>query len=135
VGAIVLRDRDVLLVKRGHQPLLGRWTLPGGALELGESLADGVRREVREETGVEVEVKACVDVVDHIASDQAGAVEYHYVIVDYWCRPLSFDVRAGDDVAEAAWVPVAALAQYRLTAPATAVIDRAVGMYTAEQEP
>lgn len=91
-------------------------------------------REAREETGLVVEVGALVDLVEHVATDPDGRVEYHYLIADYLCRPVGGSCNPGDDVEEACWVPVDALGPYALTASATAVIRRAVEMYSEEGE-
>ncbi len=106
VGAIVLDDElRVLLVRRGQEPLLGEWSLPGGALELGERLEDGVRREVFEETGLEVEPLEIVAVFDHISqSDEAPArVRFHYVLIDYRCRVLGGTLASASDATEVRW--------------------------------
>jgi ADP-ribose pyrophosphatase YjhB (NUDIX family) len=106
VGAVVLdAELRVLLVRRGQEPLLGEWSLPGGALELGERLEDGVRREVREETGLDVEPEEIVAVFDHIshAGDNPARVRFHYVLVDYRCRVLGGALRSATDATEARW--------------------------------
>ena len=106
VGAVVLdRELRVLLVRRGKEPLLGEWSLPGGALELGERLEDGVRREVREETGLEVVPEEVVAVFDHIshAGDDPARVRFHYVLVDYRCRVLGGTLWSATDVTETRW--------------------------------
>jgi ADP-ribose pyrophosphatase YjhB (NUDIX family) len=106
VGAVVLDpEQRVLLVRRGQEPLLGEWSLPGGALELGERLEDGVRREVREETGLDVEPVEIVAVFDHIlhASDDPARVRFHYVLVDYRCRVLAGSLQSATDATEARW--------------------------------
>jgi 8-oxo-dGTP diphosphatase len=110
VGAVVLDDDGrVLLVRRGQEPLKGEWSLPGGALELGERLEDGIRREVLEETGLVVEPVEIVAVFDHISHENAdggepGRVRFHYVLVDYRCRVVSGTVAGATDVTEARWV-------------------------------
>jgi 8-oxo-dGTP diphosphatase len=106
VGAVVLdRELRVLLVRRGKEPLLGEWSLPGGALELGERLEDGVRREVREETGLDVAPEEIVAVFDHIsyAGEDPARVRFHYVLVDYRCRVLGGTLRSATDVTAARW--------------------------------
>ena len=106
VGAVVLDgDGRVLLVRRGQQPLLGEWSLPGGALELGERLEDGVCREVHEETGLDVEPEQIVAVFDHIshADDDPARVRFHYVLVDYRCRVTGGTLASATDATEARW--------------------------------
>ncbi len=102
-GVIVHRDR-VLLVRRATEPLKGEWSIPGGMLELGEKLRDGVRREVLEETGVHVEPGDVLDVFDNIFQDQQGRTQYHYVLIDYLCRFISGEAKAGSDVSAVRWV-------------------------------
>lgn len=113
VGAVVFDDAGrVLLVKRGQAPGLGRWSLPGGLLELGETLAEGVVREVFEETGLIVHAETVVEVVDRIYRYSDGdedppkqsQVQYHYVVVDYWCRLLEGDLKPSSDATDVAWV-------------------------------
>ncbi len=106
VGAVVLdAEQRVLLVRRGQEPLLGEWSLPGGALELGEPLEDGIRREVREETGLDVEPVEIVAVFDHIAHSEEDAtrVRFHYVLVDYRCRHVGGTLAGATDVTDARW--------------------------------
>ncbi|HEV2276178.1 MAG TPA: NUDIX hydrolase [Acidobacteriaceae bacterium] len=105
VGAVVIEDGKVLLVRRGQEPLKGHWSLPGGALELGETLEEGVIREVREESGLEVEALAIVEVFDRITRDQTGGgIRYHYVLVDFLCRRIGGSVRCASDAEDARWV-------------------------------
>src|SRR5271165_4763381 len=98
VGAVIVSGRRALLVRRNTEPLRGEWSVPGGLLELGERLRDGVRREALEETGLEVEPGEVLDVFDSIFTDDQGRTEYHYVLVDYLCRPISGKAAAGTDV-------------------------------------
>lgn len=125
VGAVVVSDEKVLLVKRGQQPLAGQWSLPGGAVEVGETLEACLLRELREETGLEVEVGPVVEVFDRITHDAAGRVEYHFVLVDYLCWPVAGHLHPSSDVDDAVFVAPADLGRYSLTAKAMAVIERA----------
>jgi ADP-ribose pyrophosphatase YjhB (NUDIX family) len=103
VGGIVIDARgNVLLVKRGNEPRKGHWSIPGGLLELGESLAEGVAREIREETGLTVQPQAVVEVVDRIYKEE-GRVRYHYVIVDYWCTVVDGEAQPASDASEVHW--------------------------------
>jgi 8-oxo-dGTP diphosphatase len=108
VGAIVIRDGHVLLARRGHPPLQGEWSLPGGALELGETLRNGCAREVLEETGLQVDVLELVELIDRIVLEEsAGAaarVQYHYVLADYLCTVISGDLQAATDATDVRWV-------------------------------
>lgn len=126
VGAVIVRNGQVVLVKRRFEPLAGQWSLPGGTLELGETLEEGVAREMREETGLEVEVGPVIEVFDRIMTDDARRIRYHFVLVDYLCWPLSGELRAGSDVDEAVLVDPGALASFDLTPKAQSVIARAM---------
>jgi ADP-ribose pyrophosphatase YjhB (NUDIX family)/ketosteroid isomerase-like protein len=128
VGGVIVDDQRVVLIKRKYEPLAGQWSLPGGTLELGESLEAGVAREVFEETGLDVVVGPVVEVFDRILLDAASRVQYHFVLVDYLCRPVGGTLRAGSDVDDAVWAIVGDLARYQITAKATAIVHRAVAM-------
>ena len=107
VGAVVADRGRVLLVRRGQEPSKGKWSLPGGVLELGESLIEGVVREVREETGLEVEVVELIELIDRIVRQPAskdGRIRYHYVIADYVCRVVGGELHAASDADEVRWV-------------------------------
>jgi len=125
VGAVIFDGDRVLLVKRGHAPLTGEWSLPGGAVELGESLEAAVAREVLEETGLEVEVGPVVEVLDRVERTGDGRVEYHFVIIDYLCRVRGGRVAHGSDADDVSWADAAALALRRVDDRATAVIEKA----------
>ena len=103
VGAVIIAGDRVLLIKRGQAPLKGEWSLPGGALELGETLEEGVCREVLEETGLIVEPISIVEVFDRISRDVEGRVQYHYVLVDYLCRVSGGTLACATDAADARW--------------------------------
>jgi mutator protein MutT len=126
VGAIVLDGNRVVLVKRAHEPLKGEWSVPGGAVDVGETLEQAIRREVREETCLDVEVGPIVDVLDRIRYDPAGRVKFHYVLVDFLCRPLSGMLRCASDAEEAAWAERADLARYGVAEETLTVIDKAI---------
>jgi 8-oxo-dGTP diphosphatase len=128
VGAVILDGDRVLLVQRGQEPMKGHWSLPGGVVEIGESLAAALAREVREETSLDIAVGPVVDVLDSIRHDAGGRTEYHYVIIDYACRLRSGAPTAaarGTDAADVRWVPIADLDRYQLTPAALAVIEKA----------
>jgi ADP-ribose pyrophosphatase YjhB (NUDIX family) len=116
--------RGVVLIRRRFEPLAGQWSLPGGALEVGETLAAGLAREVLEETGLSVQVGPVIDVFDRIMLDGADRVRYHFVLVDYLCRPIGGTLHAGSDASEATVADPARLGPYGLTEKALAVIDR-----------
>jgi 8-oxo-dGTP diphosphatase len=128
VGAVIVDGERVLLVKRAHEPLKGQWSLPGGAVEVGESLEAGLVREVREETCLDVTVGPVVEVLDRISRDANGRVEYHFVIVDYLCRVAGGTATCGSDAEDIEWARRDDLARYRLTSAATAVIAKAFAM-------
>ena len=128
MGAVILDGDRVLLVQRGQEPLKGEWSLPGGAVELGETLEEALVREVREETSLDVAVGPVVEVFDSIRRDAGGRAEYHYVIIDYACRVRGGTPTAavhGSDAADVRWVPLAEIERYRVTSTAIAVIRKA----------
>lgn len=106
VGAVIFRAGCVLLVQRGHAPLKGEWSLPGGALETGETLEEGLRREVLEETGLAIEPVSIVEVFDRIARDEEGRVQYHYVLVDFLCRVTGGSAACASDAEGLRWVSI-----------------------------
>jgi 8-oxo-dGTP diphosphatase len=128
VGGVVISDGRALLIRRGSPPLVGQWSIPGGMLEVGETLLEGVRRELREETGVEVRVLDLIEVFERIELDVGGKPRYHYVILDYLCEAVGGEPCAGSDVTAVAWATPAELERYSLTPTATRVIQRAFEM-------
>jgi 8-oxo-dGTP diphosphatase len=126
VGAVVIDGTKVLLVRRGHEPLKGQWSLPGGALELGETLEQGVAREVLEETGLVVIPVGMVEILDRIHREEStGLVRHHYVLIDFLCRVTGGNLRASSDADEVAWVERGQLADYGVAAFTQEVIEKA----------
>jgi ADP-ribose pyrophosphatase YjhB (NUDIX family) len=125
VGALIFQDRRILMAQRGKEPLKGWWSLPGGALETGELLADAVRREVREETGLEIEPIRVFEIFERIMRDVEGTPEYHYVLIDYLCRITGGTLAAGDDVCRVEWMDRTALSALQITEGTLGVIRRA----------
>ena len=133
VGAVIIERGRVVLIRRRYEPLAGQWSLPGGTLELGETLEQGTAREMVEETGLVVHVGPVIEVFDRIMLDEDERVRYHFVLVDYLCWPLSGELRAGSDVEDAVFAAREDLERYGLTAKATAVIER--GFELADKAP
>jgi ADP-ribose pyrophosphatase YjhB (NUDIX family) len=125
VGALIFRRDRVLMAQRGKPPHKGAWSLPGGAVEVGESLDAAVRREVREETGLAVKPLKVFQVFERIMRDAAGAPEYHYVLIDYICRVTGGDLCAGDDASRVEWMRRRDLPQLEITEGTLDVIERA----------
>jgi len=121
VGAVIIEGGRVLLIKRGQAPLKGQWSLPGGALELGETLEEGVCREVLEETGLIVESVSTIEVFDRISRDAEGRVQYHYVLVDFLCRVTGGTLACATDADDARW---ATLEEMGPIAPFTELVIR-----------
>lgn len=122
VGAVVVRGDRALIVRRAHEPRKGEWSLPGGVLDLGESLADAARREVREETGLEVKLGPIIETFDRVHRDSEGRIRYHFVIVDFVCWSDDGDPVAGSDAEAVAWVKADEIDQYGVNQHAKAVI-------------
>jgi mutator protein MutT len=127
VGGVVVQDGRALIVKRAHEPRKGEWSLPGGIVELGETLVDAVRRELKEETGLEVEVGEVVEVFDRVHHSN-GRIQYHFVIVDYLCRPHGGTLCAADDAEDAAWVAADEIERFGVNEFAARVIRRGLDM-------
>jgi 8-oxo-dGTP diphosphatase len=125
VGAVALDGDRVLLIKRGQKPLKGHWSLPGGVVEIGETLEEALSREVLEETGLTIDVGSVVEVLDRIERAADSRVEYHYVIIDYLCRVIGGTAVPASDVDEVRWVAHKDLSQYRVTQKVTEVVGKA----------
>ena len=135
VGGVVVEHGRALLIRRGSEPLLGEWSIPGGTLELGETLEEGVARELLEETGLEVRVIELIEVFDRIyletaagESVQKKGPRFHYVIVDYLCERISGTPAAGSDVTDVAYAREEELGNFRLTETATRILKKAFAM-------
>lgn len=128
VGALVIDSSRILLVQRGREPLKGWWSLPGGVVEVGEPLETAVRREVLEETGLEIEVLRFVTIFERITRDVEGRAEYHYVLIDYLCRAVGGVLVARDDASRAEWIPQAGLSALKLTEGTLPVIEKAFNL-------
>lgn len=140
VGGVIIDRGRALLIRRGSEPLLGEWSIPGGTLELGESLGHGVARELLEETGIEVRVLDMIEVFDRIflddgptAADAKRRPRFHFVIVDYLCERLAGEPRAGSDVTDVAFAREEELSRFHLTDTATRVLKKAFAMDRARQ--
>jgi 8-oxo-dGTP diphosphatase len=140
VGGVVIEDGRALLIKRGTEPLLGQWSIPGGTLELGESLQEGVARELLEETGLEVRVLDMIEAFDRIFVEPtadggtARGPRYHFVILDYLCERTAGEAVAGSDVTDIAFAREDELERYGLTPTATRVLKRAFAMVRAREK-
>ena len=127
VGALIFEGEKVLLVERGNEPLKGWWSLPGGGVETGERLEAAMRREVREETGLAVEIVRVAEIFERLMADEEGRCEYHYVLIDYECRVVGGELQAGDDSAAVRWFGLEELSGIRLTEGTLEVVERCHG--------
>lgn len=133
VGGVVVDESKVVLIRRKYEPLKGHWSLPGGIVEIGETLEAALTREMLEETGLVVDVGPVIEVFDRITRDEERRVRYHFVLIDYVCWRTGGALCAGSDVDAAIWADPDNLAGYALTDEATAVIRR--GMTLAREAP
>lgn len=131
IGVVVFRADKVLLIRRGKPPRLGQWSLPGGLQELGETVFEAARREVREECGIAIEPKAIIDIVDAITPDDAGRVRYHYTLVEVLAEWRSGEPVAGDDALAAEWFDPGAVAGLGLWAQTLRIVAKAAALRAA----
>jgi ADP-ribose pyrophosphatase YjhB (NUDIX family) len=115
IGAVIIREGTIALIKRGNEPAKGKWSIPGGHVELGETLEGAVIRETKEETGLDVENPCLIDVVSNVDLDENGKVKYHYVIIEYFVHVKNGTAKAASDAAELRWVPFDKVEGYNLT--------------------
>lgn len=125
VAAVVFRGSKVLLARRANEPSKGKWTLPGGVIELGEPHIDALKREVLEETGIEIDVKALVALIDRIVWDKEGRPKYHYMILDYWAEYRKGTPEPASDVSAIRWAEIGQIDSFGLTSQAQGVITKA----------
>ena len=124
VGAVIVADGRALLIRRGQPPLLGEWSLPGGVLECGETVRDAAIREAREETGLVVEVGEMLGVYERVIRSEDARVRYHYVLIDFLCRAVGGELKAGSDAAEAGWFSREELPALKLAYDANDVVRK-----------
>ncbi len=124
VGAVIVAENRVVVVRRGHEPLKGEWSIPGGLLEIGETLRAGAAREALEETGLVVEPGEVLEVLDRILRDQQGRVQFHYVLIDFLCRLRGGELRAGGDAEEARWISAGELESFPIADSAAIVLRK-----------
>jgi 8-oxo-dGTP diphosphatase len=136
IGGVIIDQGRAVLIRRGSEPLLGEWSIPGGTLELGETLEEGVARELLEETGIKVRILELIEVFDRIfpGNGSSGAEDkknprFHYVIADYLCERLGGEPRAGSDVTDLAFAREEELARFHLTETATRILKKAFAMH------
>lgn len=128
VGALVFDNDRILLIKRGQPPAMGMWSIPGGVVELGESLHDACAREVMEETGIHIKVGPLVDTIEAIMPDSQGKIQYHYILFDYLARYVGGELTSGSDADSAAWIPLAEIDNLAIWPATRAMIDKARAM-------
>jgi 8-oxo-dGTP diphosphatase len=141
VGGVVIEDGMTLLIRRGTEPLRGKWSIPGGTLELGETLVEGVAREILEETGLTVRVLDLIEIFERINPPEEerppgkeGRPRFHFVIADYLCERISGEARAGSDVTDVAFAREEELAAFQLTETATRIVRKAFAMDRARRD-
>ena len=115
IGAVILKEGKILLEKRGNEPAKGQWSVPGGAVEVGEPLEEAVRREIKEETGLDGQTSRLLDVVDQVNLDEKGKIQFHYVIIDYLVKVKNGEPKPASDADALKWVPLSEVEDYDLT--------------------
>jgi 8-oxo-dGTP diphosphatase len=128
VGGVVIHEGRVLLIRRGQPPLEGRWSIPGGILEIGETIAAAIGRELKEEAGVTVRVLGLIEIYEKVLRDADNRPQYHFVILDYMCEFVEGVATAGGDVTDAEWVSEGELEKMHLTSAALRVVKKAFAL-------
>jgi len=126
VGAVIVENDRAVIVRRAHEPLKDEWSIPGGVLEVGEALRSGAAREALEETGLVVEPGEVIEVLDRIVRDVSGRIQFHYVLIDFLCRRVSGELRAGGDASEVRWISRGELDSFPIADSASVVIRKAL---------
>ncbi|HXT87546.1 MAG TPA: NUDIX hydrolase [Verrucomicrobiae bacterium] len=128
VGGVVIQGARVLLIRRGQPPLEGRWSIPGGILEIGETITAAIERELKEETGVSVRVLGLLEIYEKVLRDSDNRAQYHFVILDYMCEFVEGTAEAAGDVTDTAWVAEEGLEKLQLTSAALRVVKKAFAL-------
>jgi len=128
VGAVIVHEGRVALIKRANEPFRGVWSIPGGRVEWGEDSREAAVREAREETGLTVEASELLEVFESVVSDQTNKVVYHHVVLDYFCLVKAGELRAGEDASEARWAKLEELAGLKVSEGATRIIRKAFAL-------
>ena len=115
VGALIKRNDEILIVKRGNEPGKGLWSVPGGLVETGETLIEAVKREIKEETGLKIKVLKLIDVLENIVRDENGKVRFHYVLIDFLAEPIGGKLTPRSDILDAKWVRISDLDKFKVT--------------------
>jgi len=115
VGAFIVNGGRILLVKRGHEPCAGKWSVPGGVIELGEKVEEALRREIKEELGIDVEIMGILDIYDSIFRDKRGNIRYHYVIIDFVAKPKTKNIKPSDEILDYKWVELSEIEEMDVT--------------------
>ena len=133
VGGLIFQNDQVLLIKRGREPGIGQWSIPGGMVEVGETINHALRREILEETGLNVEVQDLVKVFERIIHDGKGRLQYHYVVLDYWCRVVGGHLSASSDAEEAGFYSIQALDRLYLLPETEQVIQQGYLIFRSQE--
>jgi len=115
VGVVIVKNSSVLLIRRGNEPSKGLWSVPGGLIELGETVEEAAHREVKEETGIDIRIERLLEVANNIVRDEQDKIRFHYVLIDFLAHPLSTSLKSQSDASEAKWVHLKELSDYSLT--------------------